>query len=480
MYKVIKHAEGMENCQVLSGRKVHAKQRIALLQAHLLPVPPIPLCLLFLCVHCSFVPSVSLGRLFFSLYYSSVSSVAVPTFLFVALTYSFIRPCHLMSQPTAIPFSKSFTIPIQKEDIKTFKTCLPFFLIGFHHMTSLFSILVSIAFGRATMTSALDWRAILKIMLLNSVASKNTMDQSSPKRVPQLGKAGGVIKLKVKKRRPSGNQSIRSNILKPTNSPVQDNCGRTQALKRNNPFRCSPRKKPNLIQQTKPSECRLFEVLEEDRRLNRESNLSTEVPQSVVQIDCKNSEVENSQNEDFETSVTKEEVDGEEIFPLDWSLKYKVRFTSPRSFNWCGTLKTLEEGEGLSTFVRCGHVNENRRRLMNLPSSLCSFTKVWLHPSLPWLDLFPRKSVDGKASTKREFQVNDQVASCLQCDWVFSFRSVFNLLRVGLCPFFYLVANQNTMLFHAAEITGDVHVVITPTTKGLRDALGNEGNYLYM
>ena len=276
-----------------------------------------------------------------------------------------------------------------------------------------------------------------------------------------------------------------SNALKPINGPIQD--GRGQALKRKNPFRCSPRKKP-LASEGKTPECRLFSALDGlDENLQNAPTSTLETAKEVRlqnEISKKKSttfEEDSERSEDVETA--KDEIVGSETFPLDWSLKSKIRFTSPKSFNWCGALKTLDEAEGLSNFVRCqanefetaDEVLENA--INAYPSSFCSFTKVWMHPSLPWLELFPRKSGDGKVGSKRDVQISNEMASSLQREWVSSFRSVFNLTRVGFCPYFYLVANQNTMLFQAAGINREefVQVIITPTTKGFRDALRSEG-----
>lgn len=309
------------------------------------------------------------------------------------------------------------------------------------------------------------------------------MAQYSPAEPIQLAKPSGVIKLKVKKKKCIQNQAIRSsNPLKPINGPVQD--VRTQSLKRANPFRCSPRKKPNLSSNTKTSECRLFNVLDGlDENLE---NISANTHQSAKIVQENTNKIFDTGNvvvEQAQEQAPTDEVEGSESLPLDWSLKSKVRFTSSKSFNWCGTLKTRDEGQGLLNFVRCqtkecDSADESLENSINgYPSSFCSFTKVWTHPSLPWLDLFPRKSADGKSGSKRDLQITNEIASSLHSSWVSSFRSVFNLVRVGFCPYFYLVGIQNAMLFQAAEINRDgaLQVLITPTTKGFRDALRNEG-----
>jgi len=312
------------------------------------------------------------------------------------------------------------------------------------------------------------------------------MSQYSPAGPIRLAKPSSVIKLKIKKKKKKSTQNpaIRSsNALKPINGSVQD--GRTQSLKRANPFRCSPRKKPNLTSDAKTSECRLFNVLDGlDENLENISGNTHQSAKIVQENTCeKIFDTGNAIAEQTEEETPTEEVEGSESFPLDWSLKSKVRFTSSKSFNWCGTLKTRDEGQGLLNFVRCqtkecDSADESLENSINgYPSSFCSFTKVWAHPSLPWLELFPRKSADGKSGSKRDLQITNEIASSLHSDWVSSFRSVFNLVRVGFCPYFYLVGIQNTMLFQAAEINRDgaLQVLITPTTKGFRDALRNEG-----
>ena len=60
-----------------------------------------------------------------------------------------------------------------------------------------------------------------------------------------------------------------------------------------------------------------------------------------------------------------------------------------------------------------------------------------------------------------------------------SLCSVYQLLRCGLCPYFYLCANQYTVLFVSAGVRGcsSLSALITPTTSGMREALQREGLY---
>uniref|UniRef100_A0A674J4P5 Downstream neighbor of SON n=1 Tax=Terrapene triunguis TaxID=2587831 RepID=A0A674J4P5_9SAUR len=61
--------------------------------------------------------------------------------------------------------------------------------------------------------------------------------------------------------------------------------------------------------------------------------------------------------------------------------------------------------------------------------------------------------------------------------WSVSFTSLYNLLKAKLCPYFYVCTYQFTVLFRAAGLAGSdvITAVISPTTRGLREAMRNEG-----
>ncbi|KAJ3665466.1 hypothetical protein Zmor_000959 [Zophobas morio] len=101
--------------------------------------------------------------------------------------------------------------------------------------------------------------------------------------------------------------------------------------------------------------------------------------------------------------------------------------------------------------------------------------QYWQQPSLPWLSLFPRTS--GKVSeSDGSLITNPTVKASMQDAWKDSLRSLFQLLRTKQCPYFYVCSNNFTVLFRAAGICGmaDVHVLITPTTRGFRYMLKQE------
>ena len=59
-----------------------------------------------------------------------------------------------------------------------------------------------------------------------------------------------------------------------------------------------------------------------------------------------------------------------------------------------------------------------------------------------------------------------------------SFTSAFHQLRSQHCPYFYFCTHQFTVLFRAAGVAGQTgqNAFLTPTTRGLRESLKNEGD----
>ncbi|KAK7812584.1 hypothetical protein U0070_021564 [Myodes glareolus] len=102
----------------------------------------------------------------------------------------------------------------------------------------------------------------------------------------------------------------------------------------------------------------------------------------------------------------------------------------------------------------------------------------WLHPAFSWLPLFPRIGADKKMAGKSSPWSNDEtLQQTLMSDWSVSFTSLYNLLKTKLCPFFYVCTYQFTVLFRAAGLAGSdvVTALVSPTTRGLREAMKNEG-----
>ncbi|NXK42780.1 DONS protein, partial [Piprites chloris] len=183
------------------------------------------------------------------------------------------------------------------------------------------------------------------------------------------------------------------------------------------------------------------------------------------------------------TAVPKVPSSPRQEYPADWSIKTRILFMSSQPFTWTEHLKAQEEAQGLAQHCRATETT--------LPPSVqepqlstelrCAFQQslvYWLHPSLPWLPLFPRIGADRKIAGKAcPWAQDEALQQVLRSDWCVSFSSLYRLLKAGLCPYFYVCCPQFTVLFRAAGLAGsDVPTAaIAPTTRGFREALRSEG-----
>ncbi|NWI24941.1 DONS protein, partial [Sula dactylatra] len=170
-------------------------------------------------------------------------------------------------------------------------------------------------------------------------------------------------------------------------------------------------------------------------------------------------------------------------FPADWSIKTRLLFMSSQPFTWAEHLKAQEEAQGFAQHCRATETNLPQTvQEPKLSTELrCAFQQslvYWLHPSLPWLQLFPRIGADRKIAGKASpWSQDEALQQVLMSDWSVSFTSLYNLLKAKLCPYFYICTYQFTVLFRAAGLAGSdvMTAVISPTTRGLREAMRNEG-----
>ncbi|XP_027490169.1 protein downstream neighbor of Son isoform X1 [Corapipo altera] len=183
------------------------------------------------------------------------------------------------------------------------------------------------------------------------------------------------------------------------------------------------------------------------------------------------------------TAVPKVPSSPRQEFPADWSIKTRILFMSSQPFTWTEHLKAQEEAQGLAQHCRATETT--------LPPSVqepqlctelrCAFQQslvYWLHPSLPWLPLFPRIGADRKIAGKAcPWAQDEALQQVLRSDWCVSFSSLYRLLKAGLCPYFYVCCPQFTVLFRAAGLGGSAvpSAAIAPTTRGFREALRSEG-----
>ncbi|TDG48864.1 hypothetical protein AWZ03_004767 [Drosophila navojoa] len=158
--------------------------------------------------------------------------------------------------------------------------------------------------------------------------------------------------------------------------------------------------------------------------------------------------------------------------PMDWCLKTRVRFFCPTELP-STQLKTSQLASGLTSFVRCFDTNQTESTLdISDATRLNQCTYYWQHPHLPWLTLYPRSAKENNGIT-----IGERERKALAEEWDYSFRGLFQLLRARQCPYFYLCANSFTVLFRAAGTGGrpETHALVTPSTRGMRSALQQEG-----
>ncbi|XP_027866873.1 protein downstream neighbor of son homolog isoform X2 [Xiphophorus couchianus] len=121
---------------------------------------------------------------------------------------------------------------------------------------------------------------------------------------------------------------------------------------------------------------------------------------------------------------------------------------------------------------------EEPRSWSDVRSAFQQSLVYWQHPSLPWLSLFPRINAEKNFSGKNMPWTQDEaVHESLVKEWSVSLSSLYSLLKVGLCPYFYVCSYQFTVLFKAAGLAGSdcITALISPTTRGLREAMKAEG-----
>ncbi|CAA9998998.1 unnamed protein product [Nesidiocoris tenuis] len=107
------------------------------------------------------------------------------------------------------------------------------------------------------------------------------------------------------------------------------------------------------------------------------------------------------------------------------------------------------------------------------------YSLYWQHPNLPWLELFPRNKVSKVdfATKQPLLTAYPHVRDNLHRDWSESFRSLLQLLRARLCPYFYVMANSFNCVFHASGVNGctQTTALVNPTTRGFRKLLSSDG-----
>ncbi|XP_051914570.1 protein downstream neighbor of son homolog isoform X2 [Hippocampus zosterae] len=170
-------------------------------------------------------------------------------------------------------------------------------------------------------------------------------------------------------------------------------------------------------------------------------------------------------------------------YPADWSLKTRLIFTSSLSLSWSEQPKAQEEASGLSQHCRAQFSSwpHNLQDSKSCTELRCAFQQsliYWQHPTLSWVPLFPRIKAERRFTGKSAPWAHDaELQRCLMSEWSASLSSLYSLLKARLCPYFYVCSYQFTVLFRAAGLggSGSMNALISPTTRGLREAMKAEG-----
>lgn len=172
-----------------------------------------------------------------------------------------------------------------------------------------------------------------------------------------------------------------------------------------------------------------------------------------------------------EDSVSNEIPKPMKNLPMDWTIKSRVRILSKTQVVG-NNLKSSQEASGMTGFVRCLDITSEASSFDT--SNEAQFHQnlmYWQYPHLPWLNLVQRN-----ASANNQFKMSLPESESLLKDWMECFKNLFQLVRARQCAYFYVLANQFTVLFRAAGIGGvdELHALLTPTTRGFRQLLREE------
>lgn len=189
--------------------------------------------------------------------------------------------------------------------------------------------------------------------------------------------------------------------------------------------------------------------------------------------------------------------------PMDWCIKTETRITSARSFDWCTHLSSLALSLGMDAFVRGEYpdtsaysqpvgissqlsVSTRHQMAQHITCELSAeFRKCLLYYRFPGNELphYFQSALEKISGSDVDFSRvlgNESDARFMQqrvIDWIEAMCSIYDMLRNGQCPYFYVVTESFVVLFVAAGVCGqdnNVRATISHSTDHLRRRLRDE------
>lgn len=143
-----------------------------------------------------------------------------------------------------------------------------------------------------------------------------------------------------------------------------------------------------------------------------------------------------------------------------------MRFTFDKSVPFKGYFTPSGSALGSTAFSRCQSQLD-----LEFEPALAKNCFVYRAPHIPGYDLFPRINDRCKMA-----QVSKTVSECLFKEYCVSLNHLFELTTTRHCAYFYLCAQQFTVLFRAAGVGGldEIHAIVNPTSENFRQKLREE------
>jgi hypothetical protein len=156
--------------------------------------------------------------------------------------------------------------------------------------------------------------------------------------------------------------------------------------------------------------------------------------------------------------------------PLDWALKTKVRFVSPFPFTWTQSLRPQQEASGLTNFLTGSGDQIHHKASCDRQEELQERLMLWVHPSLPFLKVFPRNSSASDTRQKIPHYTallqDEQVLQALRDDWSDHLApNLFISPHISLLTFTLSFYITPTLVFPSISLL--TFVLFTPAFKKL-------------